>query len=80
MSNLVRVSLRKILLNNENLLDATRNVKLVRTITSRTTRAGQDLPSKPKPWPYQTKSYTFLNYFFDKTTARLDENSKVYDM
>lgn len=79
MSNVIRVNLRKIL-SNENLLDTTRNVKLIRTVTSRTTRAGQDLPLKPKPWPYQTKGYTILNYFFDRTTARLDENSKVFNI
>ncbi|XP_018577620.1 NADH dehydrogenase [ubiquinone] 1 alpha subcomplex subunit 10, mitochondrial [Anoplophora glabripennis] len=77
MSSLIRVNLRRILFNNDNLLDATRNIKLSRSITSRSTRSVTDSPHKPKPWPYQNKSYTLLNYFFDKTTARLDENSKI---
>ena len=33
-------------------------------------------PPKPKPYPYQTKKYNFWNYM-DKTSDRLDENSKV---
>ena len=30
-----------------------------------------------KPWPYETKKYNFINEWFDKTKARLNENSKV---
>lgn len=32
---------------------------------------------KPAPYPYRTKEYTLWNAFFDKTTKRFDENSKV---
>ncbi|KAJ8929509.1 hypothetical protein NQ314_017802 [Rhamnusium bicolor] len=77
MACLVRVSLTRLACNNGKLLNASNNVKVLRTISSRITRADEDLPAKPKPWPYQTKSFTLLNYFFDKTTARFDENSKI---
>jgi len=32
---------------------------------------------RPKPYPYQTKRYGVLNAFFDKTSWRFDENSKI---
>lgn len=32
---------------------------------------------KPAPYPYQTKKYGLFNSFFDKTSKRIDENSKV---
>lgn len=44
-----------------------------RTITSRL----DELPPKPKPWPYNEKPYKNRHYFFDKTTTRFDENTKV---
>lgn len=31
----------------------------------------------PKPYDYTNKDYTFWHALFDKTTHRLDENSKV---
>lgn len=32
---------------------------------------------KPKPYPYQEKTYQFRHAVFDRTTKRMDENSKV---
>ncbi|KAJ8935970.1 hypothetical protein NQ318_014861, partial [Aromia moschata] len=68
MANIVRITFK--------LLKANQNVKVIRPISSRAVKAKDDTPPKPKPWPYQEKGYTFLNYF-DKTTSRLDENSKI---
>ncbi|VEN34146.1 unnamed protein product [Callosobruchus maculatus] len=53
------------------------NVGLVRSITSKTTRAVENRPPKPAPYNYNEKSYTLLNYFFDKTSARFDDNSQI---
>lgn len=33
--------------------------------------------SKPAPYPYKDKGYTFLNAVFDNTLKRFDENTKV---
>ncbi len=45
-------------------------------ISSKTLRGSQKLV-KSKPYDYQNKSYNVLNAIFDKTTHRMDENSKV---
>ncbi|XP_060531424.1 NADH dehydrogenase [ubiquinone] 1 alpha subcomplex subunit 10, mitochondrial-like [Cylas formicarius] len=71
MGSLARISLNK--------LGGCKSIKIlhlkhgVRTITSKL----DQLPPKPKPWPYNEKKFTMLNFFFDKTSARLDENSKL---
>ncbi|CAG9819656.1 unnamed protein product [Phaedon cochleariae] len=72
-------SSRQFLCNSgRKLLKENNNVTLVRTITSRTTRSGEDShPPKPKPWPYKEKGYNLFSYLYDKTTSRLDENSKI---
>lgn len=50
---------------------------ILRTITSKALRELEGRPPKPKPWPYETKNFNYFNYLYDRTTARLDENSKV---
>jgi len=45
-------------------------------ISGRTMRGGPRIP-KEKPYPYKEKRYTIWNSFFDKTTKRFDENSKL---
>lgn len=45
-------------------------------ISGRTLRGSQKLV-KPKPYDYKDKHYGFFQALFDKTTKRLDENSKV---
>ncbi|KAH8284330.1 hypothetical protein KR018_001882 [Drosophila ironensis] len=45
-------------------------------ISGRTMRGGPRVP-KVKPYPYKKKKYTVFNAFFDKTSPRFDENSKV---
>ncbi|KAF5274863.1 hypothetical protein FQA39_LY07045 [Lamprigera yunnana] len=32
---------------------------------------------KPNPWPYKTKRYNLFHYLYDKTSKRIDENSKI---
>ncbi|XP_030751241.1 NADH dehydrogenase [ubiquinone] 1 alpha subcomplex subunit 10, mitochondrial isoform X2 [Sitophilus oryzae] len=49
------------------------NIQSTRTITSKL----DDLPVKPKPWAYNEKHFTLLNYPFDKTSSRFDENTKL---
>ncbi|KAL3266135.1 hypothetical protein HHI36_010320 [Cryptolaemus montrouzieri] len=79
MASLVRLTLRN--LGNTELskqLLAQDNFKLVRTITSKLLKVeSKDIQTKPKPWPYKEKRYTFLHQFIDKTTARFDDNSKI---
>ncbi|KAG5882119.1 hypothetical protein JTB14_016882 [Gonioctena quinquepunctata] len=78
MSSIVRIGLKRFLCNsNGKLFGEGKNTVFVRTITSRTTRSGEERPPKPKPWPYQEKGFTLFNYWFDKTTSRFDDNSKI---
>lgn len=48
----------------------------VRCISSKIIRERHPV-KKPKPWDYENKNFGVINYFFDKTSARFDENSKV---
>lgn len=77
MCSLVRISFTRLAGAGSKLLNSNKDFQIVRSISSRTTRAGEDRPPKPAPYPYNEKSFTLLNYFFDKTSARMDENSKV---
>jgi len=45
-------------------------------ISGRTLRGSQKLV-KAKPYDYKNKGYNVLNAIFDKTTYRMDENSKI---
>ncbi|KAH8311826.1 hypothetical protein KR044_008203 [Drosophila immigrans] len=45
-------------------------------ISGKTMRGGPRVP-KEAPYPYKTKRYGLINSFFDKTSKRFDENSKV---
>lgn len=45
-------------------------------ISGKVLRATQNIV-KPKPYPYMDKLYRFRNAVFDRTTWRMDENSKV---
>lgn len=45
-------------------------------ISGKTLRGTQKLV-KTKPYDYKNKGYTVFNAIFDKTTHRMDENSKV---
>lgn len=45
-------------------------------ISGKTLRGSQKLV-KAKPYDYKNKGYNVLNAIFDKTTHRMDENSKV---
>lgn len=74
MANLIRISLNNVQFRNSaKTLLSKINAQSVRTITSKL----DDLPPKPKPWDYNEKSFTLLQYFYDKTTSRFDENTKV---
>lgn len=45
-------------------------------ISGKTMRGGPRVP-KVAPYPYKTKKYSVINSFFDKTSKRFDDNSKV---
>ncbi|XP_072391743.1 NADH dehydrogenase [ubiquinone] 1 alpha subcomplex subunit 10, mitochondrial [Diabrotica undecimpunctata] len=78
MSTFVRVGFSRVNQGLCNVLNKTQNVTLIRAISSKTTRSGEEQRSpKPAPWPYQEKGFNLFHYLYDKTTARLDENSKI---
>ncbi|XP_055854924.1 NADH dehydrogenase [ubiquinone] 1 alpha subcomplex subunit 10, mitochondrial [Episyrphus balteatus] len=45
-------------------------------ISSKSMRGGPRIP-KAKPWPYQEKNYGVFQAMYDKTSHRMDENSKL---
>ncbi|XP_067635437.1 NADH dehydrogenase [ubiquinone] 1 alpha subcomplex subunit 10, mitochondrial [Eurosta solidaginis] len=47
-----------------------------RSIMGKTMRGGPR-PIKVPPYPYKEKNYNVFNSFFDKTSPRMDENSKI---
>lgn len=72
MASLARVGLTRLLFRSGPKLNS------LRCITSKVIRdQDPNRPKKPAPWNYEEKSYTILNYYIDRTTSRLDENSKV---
>ncbi|XP_057660660.1 NADH dehydrogenase [ubiquinone] 1 alpha subcomplex subunit 10, mitochondrial [Diorhabda carinulata] len=77
MSTFVRVGWNRFNQGVTRNLNKSRNVTLIRTITSKSTRSGEDHPTKPAPWPYQEKGFNLFHYLYDKTTSRFDENSKI---
>ncbi|CAH1958876.1 unnamed protein product [Acanthoscelides obtectus] len=77
MASFVRISFCRLAGRGGTILSVNSNVGFVRSITSKTTRAAEKRPPKPAPWNYHEKSYTLLNYLFDKTSARFDDNSMV---
>lgn len=80
MATIFRVGVCKFINNSgwNKLLSNTKDGKIARRgIAGRELRCTLPQVSKPSPWPYTKKKYTLLNYLFDKTTARFDQNSKV---
>lgn len=78
MAGVFRVGIRFIgkqqsFLNSQNMIPL---VSQKCNISGKSLRTGARL-DKPKPWPYQTKKYGLLQAMYDKTTKRLDENSKL---
>ncbi|CAH0561410.1 unnamed protein product [Brassicogethes aeneus] len=78
MASLFRVGVCRFVGKNGNnlLLKNDNPTHLLRTITSKTMMKG-DRPKKPEPYPYNTKKYGFLKSLIDRTTPRMDENSKL---
>lgn len=72
MASIIRIGISRLINNNGRNCAKTS----IRLISGKNLRC-LEKSTKPKPWPYHNKGYTILNYFFDKTTARFDENSKV---
>nr|CAH7712942.1 unnamed protein product [Callosobruchus chinensis] len=77
MASLVRISFGRLAGKSGTVLAVSNNASLVRSITSKATREVENRPPKPAPYNYNEKSYTLLNYFFDKTSARFDDNSQI---
>ncbi|CAH1370927.1 hypothetical protein MTP99_012420 [Tenebrio molitor] len=80
MACLIRVGLSRLTNANsvKSLLFAKTEINFLRPISSKLLRDQDvDAPKKPAPWNYKEKPYNILNYWTDRTTSRLDENSKV---
>lgn len=80
MASIVRISFTKLLHNghNVNLLSAKNrlNTSVVRCIQSKVIRDRHPV-QKPKPYAYEDKNFNLLTSFFDKTSHRMDDNSKI---
>jgi NADH dehydrogenase (ubiquinone) 1 alpha subcomplex subunit 10 len=48
-----------------------------RSISGKVMRQGLPPVQKPAPFPYKEKRYNYIRAVFDRTTSRLDENSKL---
>ncbi|KAF2886661.1 hypothetical protein ILUMI_19513 [Ignelater luminosus] len=80
MAAVFRLGIFRIVNNNaaNKLLSNTSDLKVpIRGIAGKALRCVESSPPKPAPWPYKTKRYTLLNYVYDKTTPRFDQNSKI---
>jgi len=73
MASLIRVGFTRVIGSGK----TTCTLNGVRFISGKTMKVDGQRIQKPAPWNYKQKRFTMLNYFFDKTTARLDENSKI---
>ncbi|CAG9766668.1 unnamed protein product [Ceutorhynchus assimilis] len=74
MASIMRISFSKIPAANSCKTVLTKiNIQAVRTITSKL----DELPPKPKPFDYKNKIFNITRYWFDKTSARFDENTKL---
>uniref|UniRef100_U5EVK8 NADH dehydrogenase [ubiquinone] 1 alpha subcomplex subunit 10, mitochondrial n=1 Tax=Corethrella appendiculata TaxID=1370023 RepID=U5EVK8_9DIPT len=82
MANIIRNGLNQILFNttkNKPIINSkiiNPSLQFICNISGKTIRGEASL-NKPKPFPYKEKNYGFLQACFDKTTKRLDENSKI---
>lgn len=80
MASVLRSSgLRLINLTEQSLLNTRKYQPAIQQacfISGKTLRGSQKLV-KARPYDYKNKSYNLLNAIFDKTTHRMDENSKV---
>lgn len=80
MSSIVRLVFTGVVQSSAkpNLLGNSKNLQLtaVRCIQSKATRLRHPT-SKPKPFDYENKYFNIFTSAYDKTTKRLDENSKV---
>lgn len=52
-------------------------IQIVRCISGRALKVEDPDVRKPAPWPYKEKHYNMFHRFFDKTTDRFNENTKV---
>ncbi|GLV39911.1 NADH dehydrogenase (ubiquinone) 42 kDa subunit [Carabus blaptoides fortunei] len=48
-----------------------------RSISGKALKIVDTSVQKPAPYPYKEKKYGWINRFFDKTTSRFDENTKL---
>jgi len=79
MAAIFRVGIVRLINSNTSKLLSNTNDLIIpcRGIAGKSLRSRINPPPKPKPWPYKEKQYTMLNYLYDKTTPRFDENSKI---
>lgn len=79
MASLVRIGITKLVNSSNSKLLATPCMLQIniRNISSKALRSLNKEVKKPKPWPYEKKGYNIFHSFFDKTSKRFDENTKV---
>ncbi|XP_018329930.1 NADH dehydrogenase [ubiquinone] 1 alpha subcomplex subunit 10, mitochondrial [Agrilus planipennis] len=79
MAGVLRITFSKFL-NSKNvqsfMLPNSVNELIIRGIISKAAKIPAKA-KKPAPWPYEHKKFTLFHYFFDKTSSRIDENSKI---
>lgn len=75
MASLVRIGFGRFLGNGPCTKVLLTN-QAVRCIQSKAVRQRNPQPL-PKPFNYEDKNFTLLTYFYDKTSQRMDANSKV---
>lgn len=76
MTAVLRVGLVRLCSRNASVLPAAVNSQQQRYISGKTMRGGPRIVPH-KPYPYKEKEYTLLSSFFDKTSKRMNENSKI---
>lgn len=77
MANIAKIGINRLFMNSGLRYLTGGDKNFIRNIISKATIPEHFKPTKPKPWPYNEKSYNWLSARFDKTSSRFDENSVV---
>lgn len=80
MAGFVRCATRFTLVNRSALLKLVhKNAPCIQQAANISSKAWRDLNGvqRPPPYDYRNKTYTLWRSWFDKTSKRMDENSKV---
>lgn len=80
MAGVVRCAARLTIINSNVLLKQTsKSLPCIMQTANISSKAWRDLNNikRPPPYDYKNKDYTLTKSWFDKTSHRIDENSKV---